>query len=224
MRLRTIACAHDECKLRLELISWEVAYAALLQMWTDFRGRVMSALRQPAQDSTEARLDFDKSLKKYAVLLIAAVLGIWVADGNYPPLDEKPFIVSALALWVVGCVLMFLSIGRSAYNIGLVRGVLAFVGPVLILLSAFVILNGALDHYPLVQADTRVVRTYLAGRYGTKYNIVVSPSWRQGRNQETFQVYGDFYRDLQPGDLVRVEIHRGAFWLPWGPAVINRMR
>jgi len=170
-------------------------------------------------------VDVDRSLKKYAVLLIAGLFGILVGFGLYTPLDEN-LIWAALALWVVGDLLIVLSIDRSAYIIGLVRRVLAIASPVLVLFCAFVVLNGALDHHPMVQAETRVVRAYFAGRGRppTHNYIVVSPSWRQGRDQETFEVHGDFYRDLETGDLVQVEVHRGAFWLPWGPVVTSRTR
>jgi hypothetical protein len=165
----------------------------------------------------------DKSINKYVALLMAGFVGIWLADIYYPPLDENPLMGSALVLWAVGGLLALLTSGRSVLDIGLVRRIPAFVGVVLVLISTFVILNGALDHYPLVQAETRVVQTGL-NRRGPHFIVVVSPSWRQGRNQEAFEVHGDFYRSLQPDDLVRIEVHRGAFWLPWGPVVTNRIR
>jgi hypothetical protein len=148
---------------------------------------------------------------------------MWLAISLYTPLDENLGWVY-LAFWAVGCLLIFSSAGRSKYYIDLVKSALAIVGPVPVLIAAFMILNGALDHYPQVQAVTHVVRTYERHHRDSGFFVVVTPSWREGRNQEDFKVVGDFNGHLQTGDLIRVEVHRGAFWLPWGPAVTDRMR
>lgn len=183
-------------------------------------------MRQPAQNSSKAKVDIDPSLKRYVVLLMIGLFGILAADSSYVLADRNLFMESTVSLWFVCATLVFTTLGRSANCIRFVRRVLAFAGPILILSAAFVILNGALDHYPMVRAETRVIRTYLgAGRYGNShFYVVVSPSWRQGRDQETFEVHGDFYRSLEPGDLIQVEVHRGAFWLTWGPAVTSRAK
>jgi len=128
----------------------------------------------PSQNSTRATVDIDKSLKKYAVLLMAGMFGICIADWYYTPLDENPWIGSAFAFWGVGCVLIFVTFDRSACFIGLKRRMLAFMGPALVLFAAFIILNGALDSYPPLQAETRVVRKWVGhGRWGTYYHLVV---------------------------------------------------
>jgi hypothetical protein len=179
----------------------------------------------PTQVSPGVGWEDDKSLNKYAVLLFAGLVGDIAADALYTPLDVERLAGAALVLIFVPSGIFFglLVCKPKPWYLLFVKRMFGFVGVVLALYSAFIILNGALDHYPLVHAETRVVRTYRAGRSGDFY-IVVSPSWRQGRNQEHFQPIGDFDGDLQTGDFIRVEVHRGALWLPWDPTVTDRMR
>jgi hypothetical protein len=178
-----------------------------------------------AKDPAGVGWQFDKSLNKYFFLFCAGIFASLVSKALFTPLDDRLIEAADLALIVVLSVICLglLLCKQMLWILRFVKTMFAFVVIALLLSSAFVILNGAFDHYPLVHVETRVVRTYLAARSKTFY-IVVSPSWRHGRNQEDFQPVGDFDADLQTGDLVRVEVHRGAFWLPWGPAVTDRMR
>jgi hypothetical protein len=169
----------------------------------------------------------DKSLNKYGVLLVAGFWGIMLASALYKPLDDHLFKIAAVVLFfAAGGIYFWLSVvcKQMSWHLLFVKRMLAFVVLAYVLYSVFVILNGVLDHSPMVQAETRVVRTYRGGRHDGGFYIVAIPSWRQGRNQEDFQVFGDFDGDLQTGDLIRVEVHRGALWLPWGPTVTDRMR
>ncbi len=169
----------------------------------------------------------DKSFNRSGILVCAGWFGVMLAHGLYKPLDDRTLEPAAISLVFISGGIGFwfyLACKPTPWNLQFVSRLFACVGLVLVLYSAFVILNGILDHYPLVQAETRVVRTYRSGRRGDDFYIVVIPSWRRGRNQENFEVIGDFDRDLQTGDLIRIEVHRGAFWLPWGPAVTDRMR
>jgi hypothetical protein len=158
----------------------------------------------------------DKSLNEYGALLFAGFIGVLFANGLYTLLDEDTLFGTTLALFFGSGAIYFwlyLACKPMPWHLLFVKRISAFVAVVLVLSSAFVILNGAFDHYPLVHAETRVVRTYHAGR-GSTFYVVASPSWRQGRNQEHFQPIGDFDGDLQTGDFIRVEFHRGALWLP----------
>jgi len=198
-----------------------------------------------AQVSTRVGWGNDKSLNKSVVLPMVGLLGVVLAHRLYKPLDDDTLLACAMTFFFVsGGIGLWIDQGckPTPWNLQFQKRLFAFMGVVLVLYSAFVILNGALDHYPLVQAETRVVRTYQGGKSNRGFFIVVAPSWRKGRNQEEFKVAGDFngrqmlslLKDfklagdvndqLQTGDLVRVEVHRGAFWLPWGPTVINRIR
>lgn len=183
-----------------------------------------------AQVSAAVGLESDKSLDKFACLLIAGVVGVSLANGVYKLLDEDTLLSATLALFLGSCgIVLWLSWACSPmpWHLLFVKRMFAFVVVTFFLSSAFVILNGALDHYPPVQAETRVVRTYRTGggRYSdNSFHIVVSPSWRHGRNQEDFQPIGDYDGNLRAGDFIRVEVHRGALWLPWGPTVTDRMR
>lgn len=112
--------------------------------------------------------------------------------------------------------------GRSAAYIGFVRRVLACVGLVLVLFSVLIILNGALDSYPPLQVETQVVRKSVGVR--SSYHLTVSPSWREGRDQETFQVRRATFGHLQTGESIQVEVHRGAFGIPWRPTVAGPTR
>ncbi len=181
----------------------------------------------PAQVSSGIGWGNDKSLNKYGALLTAGICGSLLADRLYKLLDGITLMAVAFALAFVSggtAFLLFLASKPTPWNLQLQKRLLAFVVVVVFLYSTCVILNGALDRYPPVQAETRVVRTYQGGKYNRGFFIVVAPSWRQGQNQEDFQVIGEFDGDLQSGDLIRVEVHRGAFWLPWGPVVIKRNR
>ena len=146
----------------------------------------------------------DKSLDKYAYFMLAGLLGVWLANGVYKLLDEETLFGATLALFFgAGGIFFWLSWACSPmpWHLPFVKRMFAFVVVALFLSSAFVILNGALDHYPPVQAETRVVRTYRADYRSKDFHIVVSPSWRLGRNQEDFRPIGDYDGDLHAGDF-----------------------
>ena len=123
-------------------------------------------------------------------------LGFWYApDGSesmsahglYKPLDDRTLEPAAISLVFISGGIGFwfyLACKPTSWNLQFVSRLFACVGLVLVLYSAFVILNGILDHYPLVQAETRVVRTYRSGRRGDDFYIVVIPSWRRGETKK----------------------------------------
>ena len=180
----------------------------------------------PAQVSTDVGWEKDKSLTKYAFFLIAGLCGVSLANGLYPLLDDDTLTIVTITLFLgSGGIYFWLSLACKPmpWHLLFVKRMNAFVAVVLVLSSALIILNGTLDKYPLLQARTRVVRTYSRLRDRSFY-VAVSPSWRQGRNQEEFEVHGDFYDGLESGDVIQVEFHRGALYLPWGLTVTDRMR
>jgi len=92
---------------------------------------------------------------------------------------------------------------------------------VLAICAAFLFLNGALDKYPSVQAQTRVARKSVTrGRGGPSYSLIVTPSWRNGRADERLEVSGATFSMVRTGEPVLVIVHRGMFRLPWFSSVL----
>jgi hypothetical protein len=169
------------------------------------------------------REDIGEPLQSFPALLAIGSFGIYVTDAVCTPLDEGPLMRSVLALLCISALLAASTRRiRSVAYIGFARRMVACVGLVLVLSSAFIILNGALDSYPPLQVETQVIQKSVGAR--SSYHLVVSPSWREGRDHETFQVRRATFDDVQMGDSIQVVVHRGAFWVPWRPRVLGPTR
>jgi hypothetical protein len=90
-------------------------------------------------------------------------------------------------------------------------------GVALALLAAGLWLNGALDRVPPAYVKATVIQKMsFPGdrRRGAHYDVIVS-SWRTGRSTEDFDVDLGLFRRTVPGKTITVEVHEGAFRLPW---------
>jgi hypothetical protein len=177
-----------------------------------------------APDSEHTAQGINKSLQKSWLWLFGGLLGIWVAAALYPPLDMNPVMGFALVLGVVPIVTHIeLSVHKKLASHGtLVRKLYDRVGIGLILFAVLLFLNGALDTHSSAQAHARVVqKTASRGARGpATYSLVVAPSWRPGRNDETLEVSSSTFSGVRTGESVRVVVHQGLFRLPWFSGVV----
>lgn len=180
----------------------------------EFHGAWCLACGESAPDSVKA---LNKRVQKRWYLLLAGLVGIIIGDYLYPPLDENPALILGLGLFFLPILMQIVVIvcKRFPINVDRVRRVYDYSGSILILLAAFLIVNGIADRAPVRQVQTSITRKYItSGRYTTNYHLVVS-SWRQGQDQERLRVSGKAYHSMYVGEPVVVEVHPGLFGLPW---------
>lgn len=159
----------------------------------------------------------NKQVQKYSLLLLAGLVGIIIADYSYPLLDENVPLAAGLCLFFSPIILQIALIvcRRLSSNIDRLRRAYIYSSGVLILLAAFLALNGVADRAPARRVQTSIARKYISsGRYTTSYHLVVS-SWRPGEAYERLRVDGETYHAMFVGEPVAVEVHRGLFALPW---------
>lgn len=181
---------------------------------TDFDGPRCPACGESAPASVKA---LNKHIQKHTYLLLAGLVGIIIGDYLYPPLDENPALILGLGLFFLPILMQIVIIVRKRLpsNVDRVCRVYDHSGSILILLAAFLIVNGIADRAPVRHVETSITRKYItSGRYTTNYHLVVS-SWRQGQDQERLRVGGKAYHSMYVGELVVVEVHAGLFGLPW---------
>jgi hypothetical protein len=90
--------------------------------------------------------------------------------------------------------------------------------------AGFVWANGALDKSPPAVVYAGIIqKSAIHLRYSSYiYHLIVSPSWRPSRNDETLIVDSSLYQQAKVGDTVSINLHRGWFHLPWYNHVMIR--
>jgi hypothetical protein len=145
------------------------------------------------------------------------LVGILIGAHLYPPLDMAPVIVLGIVLFFAP---YFTFMKRFSPNVALKRRVWYSAGAGLLIVTALLFLNGALDKKPPEQVRTRVLRKYFnQGRGGPNYSLTVS-SWRSGHGEESLDVNRATFSMIQTGELVVVAVHRGALGLSWYSEVV----
>jgi hypothetical protein len=181
---------------------------------TDFEDTRCPACGETPRASLKA---LNKHIQKRWYLLLAGLVGVIIGDHLYPPLDEHPLLILGLGLFFLPVLMQIVLIVRKRLrsNVDRVRRVYDYSGSILILLAAFLIVNGIADRAPVRQVQTSITRKYVtSGRYTTNYHLVVSP-WRPGEDHVTLRVGRNVYHAMFVGEPVVVEVHAGLFGLPW---------
>ena len=176
-----------------------------------------------SSDTAQTKREINKTMKKPVVACLAGLFGILAAAYIYPPLDTNQMMGFALVIFFTPMVIhIMLAVRRRlARHATLLTKMYVGTAVGLLVLTAFVFLNGALDKHSPVQDHTRVTRKSVSrGRSGTTYTIFVNPSWRRGRVEERLSVSGRTFSNLRTGEPVRVVTHAGAFSLPWFSDVV----
>jgi hypothetical protein len=90
--------------------------------------------------------------------------------------------------------------------------------------AGFLWANGALDKSPPQVVYAAVVQKSAIHlwRGSVIYHLVVNPSWRAGRNDETLKVDSPLYQQANIGDTVSINLHRGWSHLSWYDCVMIR--
>jgi hypothetical protein len=145
--------------------------------------------------------------------------GAVLAAGHYyPPLDSGPIFIGAMLLFFGS---FFVHVSGAVHKgmapyFGVVTFLTAGAVILLLLLSAAVFGNGALDRQPATMMGTVVVGKDGSSRRkrSTTYYLRVK-SWRPGRTEERLDVDESVYLAAPIGLPVRVEVHPGLLGMPW---------
>jgi hypothetical protein len=168
----------------------------------------------------------NKELQKYSYPLLAGLVGMLAATHYYPPLDSDSLLIAGLCVLFLPIVMHVVISARKrlSSDSGRLRTAYICSGGFLILLAAFMLLNGALDGSPVRKVRTSIIRKSIArGRSSTTRTLVVS-SWRPGRSQEKLEVNSRTYQSVLVGEPIEVEVHDGFFRLPWYGRIVPRPR
>lgn len=151
------------------------------------------------------------------LLLVPGVLLSLIPLSTYPPLDTRVVMGITICVYLLPLTAVLLSnVRKRAVNAGrFQRGVFTYSSVALMLLGAFLLINGALDKFPRTELRTEVFKkVVLNGRYGRQYRLFVY-SWRPGRSVEDLNVVQQVFDRATVGKTLIVEVHHGFFGLPW---------
>jgi hypothetical protein len=159
----------------------------------------------------------NKQLQKYSYPSFAGLIGVIAGTHWYPPLDGN-----RLAGW--GACLLFLPVvghviyavqKRLAENAEQLKKLYLGCGIALVLMALYTIANGALDNSQVQTVSTVVIRKNIYSGKSSTTHVVWVPSWRPGKNEERLVVNRDVYGTLWVGEAIVVDVHPGAFGMPW---------
>lgn len=165
----------------------------------------------------------NQALKNYSWPILVGLGVSFFTTLRYPLLDANPILfICLLILFAPLLTHMVVAIRkRLPSSLDLLRIVYKWAGVLLAAIAALLLLNGVLDNSPSEEIHATVVRKFVSqGRHGTTYTLIVSPSWRPGRNDENLKVGHATFSRVQTGQSVAVATHRGALGLPWYSRVV----
>jgi predicted RNA-binding Zn-ribbon protein involved in translation (DUF1610 family) len=168
-----------------------------------------------------ARRKANQALVKYSYAILAGLLGILIADHYFPLLDRNAVLVIGLCVFFAPVIFHIVSSVRKRLGLDLGRLQKAYLaaGGISTFLALLVACNGAFDRSAATELRTSVIRKQaMRGRSGPSYTLKVR-SWRGGRATEDLAVNARVYRDASVEKPVVVEMHGGAFGLPWYGAI-----
>jgi hypothetical protein len=154
---------------------------------------------------------------------LTGLIGSMIAILLYPPLDRIHF--------GIAIVLFLPSVFLSRYiqrkqkrgdDVSTFFPMTNWVAFAPLCVAAVLLANGALDHSP-IESHPGVVTQKLVSRGKSNSYYLETPSWRSGRSFEKLQVSYRVYTQFQINDPIVVEVHRGAFGIPWLGAVRKKL-
>jgi len=149
---------------------------------------------------------------------LAGFLGTLFGLMFYPPLRWDSIALDHLLDFiVVPAVIVFLLVrlNRLARYAVFVKAMLGLTSVILLVLSAFVFLNGALDKNPPVEARAIVSGKFVSHAKGPTPGLELTIEWNQQEIKKSIDVKRETFSAFEPGDYVNLEIHPGAFSTPW---------
>jgi len=169
------------------------------------------------------RKQVNQALKNYSWPILGGLGVSFFTTLRYPLLDANPILFLCLLVFFVP-LLTYLVVTirkRLPSSLDLLKTVYKWSGVLLVAIAVLLLLNGILDSSPAEEVHATVVRKFVSsGRHGTTYSVIVSPSWRTGRNEESLKVSRATFASVQTGQSVAVTTHHGALGLPWYGGVV----
>ena len=152
----------------------------------------------------------------------AGVVAGFFLDKSFPLL-EWPRATSDLTLSLflapaAFLIVLALSNRRIVQEAARIKGVFVGMAALLVMYMAFCFLNVVLDKHPPIEVPARVVskETARSRRYNrTDYILLLSLSWDQKQLEAECPISPQKFPNAEPGDLVHLVVHPGAFSLAW---------
>ena len=146
----------------------------------------------------------------------AGLIGTMIAILTYPPLERRFYSVSVFILFVI-CILLVSYVQKKQRRGEDVSGFFPMTNWVALIplgVAAVLLVNGGLDRAPV--ESHRVVVMQKMIRHGKSYSYYLeTSSWRANHFSEELQVPSTVFGQFQMNDAAIVEMHRGAFGIPW---------
>jgi hypothetical protein len=168
--------------------------------------------------ATLSREQVNRILNRHAWPIFVGLVGILLGTRLYPVLDATEIYIVALAGFFIPVLAHVVLAARKRLvpHVNFLRLLYRGTGVLLIALAALVLGNGFLDRSPAKQVVASVTRKNESySRRGSTYSLIVSPSWRAGRNNERLEVSARTFSKVRPGASVAIDVHRGAFGIEW---------
>ena len=165
----------------------------------------------------------NRALGKYSYGLLGGLIGIILADRFFPALDHNIFLIAGVLSFFLPVLYHLISSVRKrlAQDLERLQKAYFYAGVVNVFLAVVLAGNGGLDKSPTTPVHTTVLRKQVTrGRSGPSYTVAV-PSWRPGKSTEVLSVNAQEFRSVSVGKGAIVEMHRGAFGLPWYSGVFS---
>jgi hypothetical protein len=142
----------------------------------------------------------------------AGLLGTSIAIFLYPPLEVSSLAVyswPAIALIPVPVGFVFVHWRRLPRYAGLFRFAMFLIVAAFVIPGPYYFLNGLLDKNPPIAAQA------IVSRKGTCCNVEWTAAWNGRKIVQVSGINREAFYPVEPGDALRVEVHSGAFSLPW---------
>ena len=165
----------------------------------------------------------NRVLIKYSYAVLAGLLGILIADYYFPLLDRNAFLITGMCVLFAPVIFHVISSarGRLGVNLGRIQRAYVVAGGVSVLLALLIAGNGGLDRSAATPVTTTMIRKQVVrGKSGPSYTLKVK-SWRPWRSTESLGVHAETYRSASQEKPIVVEMHRGAFGVPWYSGVFS---
>jgi hypothetical protein len=144
-------------------------------------------------------------------------LGSLIAFDNFPPLVSNLGVVYMVPLisLVVAVALWLLLQDHLTRYATLIRILIVFVAVTFIMPPAYVALNALLDGSPAMEVPSTIVTKGVSSGKGGGPYLILSLEWNHTRMNKYIRVTNWTLADAEPGDAVRLVVHRGRFAQPW---------